>query len=201
MRQKAQVLAASATLAGLLALATAVPDGPGRAAAVPERATAAAPVKREAKAKPVPIISEAHMRKAIGGHKGRVVVLHMWATWCIPCLDELPLLARFAREMKPKGVEVVSISLDDPVEAAAWKVGRVLHEKNAEGLASSIVKVEDADKFIASVDPRWDGDLPALFAFDRDGNLRRAFVGEPDRAMLDKFVADLLPPSGAGSSR
>lgn len=49
-----------------------------------------------------------------GDLKGKVAVLHLWATWCPPCRSEFPDFARYAKEVGP-GVEVVAISLDaDP---------------------------------------------------------------------------------------
>jgi thiol:disulfide interchange protein DsbD len=45
--------------------------------------------------------------------KGKVVVLNYWATWCIPCRAEIPEFNKIARELGPKGVEVVGISMDE----------------------------------------------------------------------------------------
>jgi peroxiredoxin len=45
-------------------------------------------------------------------YRGRVVVLNFWATWCPPCVEEMPSLAAFAREMESAGVTVVGVSLD-----------------------------------------------------------------------------------------
>jgi thiol-disulfide isomerase/thioredoxin len=149
---------------------------------------------------PVPIISAEQMRKAVSDRKGRVVVLHLWASWCMPCMQELPVVARFATQMKRKGVEIVSVSLDDPTEATARVVARILEQKTAGALAGSIVKVGDPDQFVASVDPRWDGDIPALFAYDRGGRLRRAFTGEASMGALERFVRDLLPATAATES-
>lgn len=148
------------------------------------------------KYKAAAIISPDEMWKAVARHKGRVVLLHLWATWCLPCLAELPVIAGFAKDMKGKGVEIVSVSLDDPSEPAAWKVGRVLHERTGGALASPIVRVGDPDGFVSAVDPRWDGVIPALFAFDRAGQKRRAHIGEFSRGHLERMVADLVvaPP-------
>jgi cytochrome c biogenesis protein CcmG/thiol:disulfide interchange protein DsbE len=44
--------------------------------------------------------------------RGRVVVLNFWATWCPPCVEEMPSLVRFARQMEPEGVTVVGVSVD-----------------------------------------------------------------------------------------
>ncbi len=142
--------------------------------------------------KPAAIITPADLHKAVARHKGHVVLLHVWASWCLPCLGELPMIAKFARDMRGKGVEVVSISLDDPTAPAADKVGRVLSEKAGNALNNAIVQVGDTDDFVAGIDPHWEGEIPALFAYDRSGELRRAFVGEVTRPQLDKFVGDLL---------
>jgi thiol-disulfide isomerase/thioredoxin len=166
-------------LTALLVLAA----GPGPGAAGP-----AAPA--------APIIDRAQMQKSIAGHKGRVVLLHMWATWCGPCLVELPLVAKFAVEMKPRGVDVVSISLDPPTARSALKVVQVLKERTGGAIASSIVRIGDPDSFIAGIDPQWAGDIPALFAYDRAGKRRKSHVGEATPAKLDALVADLLAGKG-----
>src|SRR4051812_4042775 len=50
--------------------------------------------------------------------KGTAVLLHFWATWCPPCLDEMPKLVELARSLKGRSVKIVAISLDDKWEDA-----------------------------------------------------------------------------------
>jgi peroxiredoxin len=45
--------------------------------------------------------------------KGQVVVLNFWATWCPPCVMETPSLEKFATQMKPQGVTVIGVSVDE----------------------------------------------------------------------------------------
>lgn len=76
-----------------------------------------------------PALQEASGRAALSPSalKGKVVVLHFWATWCPPCRQEFPDFARFAQEAGRKGdVAVVAVSLDpsaDPVPAFVRKAG------------------------------------------------------------------------------
>src|SRR5690242_21114565 len=44
--------------------------------------------------------------------QGQVVVLNFWATWCPPCVEETPSLEKFAEQMRPQGVAVIGVSVD-----------------------------------------------------------------------------------------
>src|SRR5512132_506297 len=44
--------------------------------------------------------------------KGQVVVLNFWATWCPPCIEEMPSLVEMQRQLKDKGVKVLAVSID-----------------------------------------------------------------------------------------
>ena len=139
------------------------------------------------------------MKRSMRQSRGRVLVVHFWATWCLPCLDELPIISKFAGDMKPRGLDVLSLSLDNP-ETGAPRVRQVLANQ-APNLAPLIVKVDDPDQFINAFDRRWEGTIPALFAFDPAGQLRRSHIGEANRAELQKLVDDLLKgqtKAGAG---
>ena len=142
--------------------------------------------------KPASIISLDDLRSTMKQRHGRVLVLHLWATWCAPCVQELPLVAALARDARARGIDVYSVSLDDPTEGAAAKVARVLAERGGEAMTRTILRMADPDAFIAQIDPAWEGDIPAFFVYDRAGKLRRALVGEMTRDGFDRFVGDLL---------
>lgn len=56
--------------------------------------------------------------------RGRVVVLNFWATWCPPCIEEMPSLKVFSDQMKPLGVTVLGVSVDYDAEALDKFVAR-----------------------------------------------------------------------------
>ncbi len=49
----------------------------------------------------------------LGEHRGRIVVLNFWATWCLPCRDEMPILLEIRERYGARGVEIVAASTDD----------------------------------------------------------------------------------------
>jgi thiol-disulfide isomerase/thioredoxin len=51
--------------------------------------------------------------------RGRVLVVNLWATWCVPCRTEMPEIEAFFRKYQARGVEVIAVSLDDRRQVAA----------------------------------------------------------------------------------
>jgi cytochrome c biogenesis protein CcmG, thiol:disulfide interchange protein DsbE len=96
---------------------------------------------------------------------GRVVVLNFWATWCPPCQDELPMLDRFARSFRSRGVTVVGLSIDDPRnrEGVMRVAANLTYPVGLQAEAS-------ADGFGVP------GALPMTYVIDGDGVVRARFA-------------------------
>jgi thiol-disulfide isomerase/thioredoxin len=54
----------------------------------------------------------------LSNRKGKVVLLDIWASWCVPCKEEMPALDELARRLHGKGVEIIAVSIDEEREAA-----------------------------------------------------------------------------------
>src|SRR3970040_622051 len=54
---------------------------------------------------------------ALSEFRGQIVVLNFWATWCPPCIEEMPSLNRFAEKYQGKGIQVIGLSVDENAEA------------------------------------------------------------------------------------
>jgi peroxiredoxin len=115
-------------------------------------------------------------------HKGQVVVLHFWATWCPPCVEETPSLVQFAENMRDQGVIVLSISVDEDPKALqdfiqkfqiSYPVGR------------------DPDRSLAA---RFGTvQFPESYIFDRRGLLAEKIANSADWSdpRIRNFVLDL----------
>lgn len=71
---------------------------------------------QESRDAPVELVlrDEAGSEQRLSGYRGKIVILNFWATWCVPCRDEMPMLVRIAKEYESRGVLVIGPSADAP---------------------------------------------------------------------------------------
>jgi thiol-disulfide isomerase/thioredoxin len=118
--------------------------------------------------------------------QGRVVVLNFWATWCVPCRVEMPLLVRLHREYASRGVEVVGASADD--ETTRAHIAPLLAEA---GIGFPIwVGATTADMERLGLGTA----LPATAIVDRDGRIAFRLRGPLAEADLRQRLEWLLGP-------
>jgi thiol-disulfide isomerase/thioredoxin len=133
-------------------------------------------------------IDEAGFRRLVSAHRGRILLVDFWATWCAPCREEMPKLvalhSRYAKE-----TDFITISCDEP-EAASQAASFVASKDTP--MPRYIRRASDDDQFINAVDPKWSGALPALFLFDRSGRQVKSFIGETDMTQLEAALKKLL---------
>jgi cytochrome c biogenesis protein CcmG/thiol:disulfide interchange protein DsbE len=101
--------------------------------------------------------------------KGQVVVLNFWATWCPPCIEEMPSLVRMQQRMQSKGVTVLAVSID--VDEGNYR--RFLRDHNV-----NLLSVRDPDQKSNSL--YGTSKFPETYVIDRGGIVRRKFIGAVD---------------------
>ncbi len=101
--------------------------------------------------------------------KGQVVVLNFWATWCPPCIEEMPSLVQMQQRMKAKGVTVLAVSVD--VDENSYR--RFLKDHNV-----NLLSVRDPDQKSSGLYGTFK--FPETYVIDRNGVMRRKFIGAVD---------------------
>jgi thiol-disulfide isomerase/thioredoxin len=123
----------------------------------------------------LPHVDESNFAKTVAAHKGKVVLVEFWATWCVPCREEMPQLVKLEQKLRPRGLDVVMISVDAPEDEA--KAAKVLKDTGmpAEG---HLRTAKDDDNFCMAIDPAWaSGAVPAIFIYNRSGKRVKSFIG------------------------
>lgn len=135
-------------------------------------------------------LNEASFPKMVSAHKGKILLVDFWATWCVPCRAEMPQLVKLSEKLKARGLDFVTVSADEPgKEQAAFKV----LTDNAVGAPFYLKKADDDDRFYNVVDSKWSGEMPAMFIYDRTGKRVRSFLGETPVKDIEAAIQKLLP--------
>jgi len=122
--------------------------------------------------------------QSLGQHRGKIVVLNFWATWCIPCREEMPMLVGLQQRYKAQGIEVIGVSADEAstrkaipsfarkqkIEFPIW-IGGTTTDMQRLGLGEA---------------------LPATAIIDRDGQIVGRILGPVEKDDLEKRIQWLL---------
>jgi thiol-disulfide isomerase/thioredoxin len=127
-----------------------------------------------APASALPIVDAAGLLQKIRESGQRGVVVNAWASWCDPCREELPMLARVAPKFAARGVPIWLVSVDDPDGFAAAKA--LLDSLHI--TLPAFAAAPPLQDFKLGVNPNWPGMIPVSFLFDRTGKLRYFWPGE-----------------------
>jgi thiol-disulfide isomerase/thioredoxin len=122
----------------------------------------------------------------LGQLRGQVVLLNFWATWCIPCREEIPVLNAMQHELEGKGLKVIGASLEDTAEGVAE------YQKDVRKFEYQVLVGGDDAKAKFGGTP-----LPTTYLIDREGRIRQKIIGARDREGWEAVVKPLLDEPSA----
>lgn len=125
--------------------------------------------------------------KRLADYRGQVVMINVWATWCLPCRVEMPSIEALHKAYGPKGLKIVAISIDDPgtdagIRAFAKQYGltfEILHDPKG-----AIKDLYDITGY------------PETFIIGKDGVIRKKLMSATDwnspdaRALVDRLLVE-----------
>jgi cytochrome c biogenesis protein CcmG/thiol:disulfide interchange protein DsbE len=186
MRGSWRYLLAVSTL-GIIGLGAFGVARPPVAAAKPSSSSQAAPGDPQ-------LVDLAGYKDMVAKYRGKGLLVTFWATWCVPCRDEYPMIIALSKEYGPQGLAVVGVSLDEDADLG---LVRQFLDKSHPGFPNYRQKPGiDSDAFYQGVNPDWRGTMPQTDFYGRDGHLARYFVGQKSKdAFVQAIRLILLPES------
>ncbi len=122
----------------------------------------------------------------LSSYRGKVVLLNFWATWCAPCLQELPALDRLQDIYGGLGLQVITVS-DEPAETLRAFGARLPQH----ALVAYLPSLQDVPLFYQ----RGIAFRPVSYLIDREGVVQRVEVGARDYAFFEQLVQNLVQPN------
>jgi thiol-disulfide isomerase/thioredoxin len=110
------------------------------------------------------------------------LMISFWATWCVPCVEEIPWFQEGVAKFKEQKVELILVSLDFARDYPN-KIESFIKKKNFQATFYWLDET-NADYFCPRVHPRWEGGIPATLFVNNKTGYRRFF----DRALTDRQV-------------
>lgn len=120
----------------------------------------------------------------IGSWKGKVLVVNFWATWCPPCLEEIPMFVRLQRKMGQEGLQFVGIAVDQHDKVAQFVAKHGINYPIVIGQLDAIKLAESAGNE--------SGGLPYTLVFDRQGRVVNRLYGGLTEQKLKPMIEKLL---------
>ena len=119
---------------------------------------------------------------------GPVKVINFWATWCAPCVKEMPLFEKLNHD--DKSIKVILVSMDYDLDPDPAKVKHFIERKKI--LAEVVILAEEnPNDWIEKIDKNWTGALPSTLVINPNSGKRKFIQGELKEGDLEKVIQEV----------
>lgn len=130
------------------------------------------------------------LEKLLTSTDNRLFVINFWATWCPPCVKELPHFQKVSEDLKRENIEFIFVSLDFPSQIESHLKPFLIRNKIYSPV--SVMMDTDYDKWIGSVDQSWQGNIPATLFLNNIRGIRKFHADELNENELLTIIKPLL---------
>ncbi len=136
----------------------------------------------------IPSLSYQELKPILNKEDNKTYIINFWATWCAPCVKELPYFEKMNKEYADKNVEVILVSLDFPDK----KEKKLLPFVDKNNIQSKVLLLDDPNEqfWIGDISDKWSGALPATLIFNK--NKREFYEKSFDYNELESAVKPFI---------
>jgi len=118
------------------------------------------------------------------------LIVNFWATYCVPCIEEIPYFQKAVARYKDKNIELLLVSLDLP----SYYPDKIASFAQGKEFKAPIVWLNEtnADYFCPKVDKRWSGGIPASLFVNNQTHFRKFFERQLTEPQLDITISEML---------
>lgn len=129
-----------------------------------------------------------NLQAEIAKPSDQILVYNFWATWCAPCVKELPLFEKLNQD--DKNVRVTLVSMDIDLDPNPEKVYKFIDRKKIQSRVL-ILDAVDPNSWINKIDKNWSGALPATLIINTKTGVRRFVNVALKEGELEKLIAEI----------
>jgi thiol-disulfide isomerase/thioredoxin len=129
------------------------------------------------------------IKEIIEKKSDRIQVINFWATWCGPCVKELPLFEKLNAEARPD-LRITLVSMDLDLDPNPEKVHKFISRKN---IKSEVLILDEADpnSWIDKIAKEWSGALPATLVINTQTGKRKFVEHELKEGDLEQIISEV----------
>ena len=133
--------------------------------------------------------------KRLADYRGQVLMINVWATWCLPCRVEMPSIEALNKAYASKGLKIVAVSIDDPGTDATIRAFVKQYGLTFEVLHDAQGKISDQYDITG---------YPETFIVGKDGIIRKKLMSATDwnspdaRALVERLLSEESESSSRG---
>lgn len=143
-------------------------------------------IRRDIKAEDFSLATLGGPNQTLEDYSGRMVLLNFWATWCAPCVKEIPAFEELNAKYSSNKVKVLLVSLDFPNQVES----RVLPFMDRMNIQSQVILLDDpySNRWIGKVSEEWSGAIPATVIYSS------GFRGFYEREFTFEELEEIIKP-------
>jgi thiol-disulfide isomerase/thioredoxin len=130
------------------------------------------------------------LEKILSSKEDKLLVINFWATWCPPCVKELPHFQKVAKEYSNDKVSFLLVSLDFPSQIDSHL--KPFLKKNNVAMDVALMMDTDPNEWIDKVDPSWQGNIPVTLMLNNAKKAKKFHPGDLDETELRNMINSLL---------